>query len=452
MRDFRLTIRARITGGSLLIAILISIAAGILIYNQVQRIVSAGQARVLESIEGQYVTAITDGDTQEMDPPGPGQLVAVVDPDGTVAINTLPTSLSTQVSGLALQPDDIRTIEAEDVEYLVGTTSVNAADGVWHVITASTQDDEVLNQVALLLITSITVINISFGAAAWFIGSAALSPVTRLRRSAADIVSKPGTELLPVDSAGDEISDLARTLNELITNLRASAERERQIVSDASHEFRTPLAIIQTRLELAQRQAKTLEEMQVDVSAAQKALGRLSALATSMLELSRIDAQNEPGRAAVADLERELGDAVDRGRQRVAARDIFIDFTSETTTRDQWVSVSDADFGRVCDNLISNALAALDKTGVIDLRIVQGADNLTLTVSDDAGGMDESYLPYALDRFSRQNVARTPGGAGLGLAIVAGIASTSGGTATLHNNPGIGLEVEVTFPLVADPR
>ncbi len=141
-------------------------------------------------------------------------------------------------------------------------------------------------------------INISFGAAAWFIGSAALSPVTRLRRSAADIVSKPGTELLPVDSAGDEISDLARTLNELITNLRASAERERQIVSDASHEFRTPLAIIQTRLELAQRQANTLEEMQVDVSAAQKAIGRLSALATSMLELSRIDAQNEPGRAA----------------------------------------------------------------------------------------------------------------------------------------------------------
>ncbi len=53
MRDFRLTIRARITGGSLLIAILISIAAGILIYNQCKRIVSAGQARVLESIEGQ---------------------------------------------------------------------------------------------------------------------------------------------------------------------------------------------------------------------------------------------------------------------------------------------------------------------------------------------------------------------------------------------------------------
>lgn len=448
MKLSRLTIRARITGGSLLIAILISVAAGILIYNQVQRIVADGQSRVLESIEGQYVTAITDGDTHEMDPPGPGQRVAVVDPDGTVSIDTLPPTLSSQVSELAAQPDGIRKVEREDLEYLVGSTSVEAADGVWHVITASTKDDEVLDQVALLLITSIAMINIGFGAAAWFIGSAALSPVTRLRRSAAELVSQPGTELLPVGPARDEISDLARTLNELITDLRASAERERQIVSDASHEFRTPLAIIQTRLELAQRQAKTLEEMQVEVSATQKTVARLSSLATSMLELSRIDAQNEPGRATVADIERELGDAVDRGRQRVAARDIYIDFTSETTTRDQWVSVSDADFGRVCDNLISNALAALDKTGVIDLRIVQGADHLTLTVSDDAGGMDESYLPYALDRFSRQNVARTPGGAGLGLAIVAGIASTSGGTVTLHNNPGIGLEVEVTFPLV----
>jgi signal transduction histidine kinase len=111
--------------------------------------------------------------------------------------------------------------------------------------------------------------------------------------------------------------------------------------------------------------------------------------------------------------------------------------------------VSEADFGRVCDNLVSNALAALGETGTIELRMVQELDHLMLTVTDDAGGMDESYLPFAFDRFSRENVARTHGGAGLGLSIVAGIASTSGGTVALRNSPGIGLEVDVTFPLVA---
>src|SRR6478609_2926409 len=100
MNFSRLGIRARITGGSLLIAILISIAAGVVIYNQVQRIVSEGQVRVLEGIEGQYVTAINDGDTAEPDLPGPGQFVAVVDPTGNVVLDTLPDGLTDQVPKL----------------------------------------------------------------------------------------------------------------------------------------------------------------------------------------------------------------------------------------------------------------------------------------------------------------------------------------------------------------
>ena len=75
----RLTIRTRITGGSLLIAILISIVAGILIYSQVQRIVNDGQVAVLENIEAPYLTALREAGSDEVDPPGPSQLVAVVD-------------------------------------------------------------------------------------------------------------------------------------------------------------------------------------------------------------------------------------------------------------------------------------------------------------------------------------------------------------------------------------
>ena len=170
-------------------------------------------------------------------------------------LDTLPDGLTDQVPELAAEPDGVRDVETDSSDFLVRSTSVDATDGTWHVITASTSDDEVLNEVAVLLIVSIAVINIGFGVASWWIGSAALRPVTRLRRSAEELVSAPSAELLPVGPAQDEIADLATTLNELIGGLRASAERERQIVSDASHEFRTPLAIIQTRLELAQREA-----------------------------------------------------------------------------------------------------------------------------------------------------------------------------------------------------
>lgn len=448
----RLTIRARITGGSLLIAILISVAAGIVIYNQVQRIVSDGQVRVLEGIEGQYITAIGTGDIEEFDPAGPGQFVAVIAPDGSVPIETLPEPLADQVITLGAEADGVRKVGDDETAYLVKISTVDTSGATWRVITASNDDEEVLNEVAALLIGSVAVITIGFGAAAWLIGSAALGPVTRLRRSAAELVASPDAELLPVGPAKDEIADLAETLNELISELRISAERERQIVSDASHEFRTPLAIIQTRLELAQRQATTLDEMRSDVAAAQKTLMRLSSLATSLLELSRIDAQTVSGRATLGELTAELADAADRGRVRVGGRDIRIDYTDPATGNKRVVAVSDTDFGRVCDNLVNNALTAIGESGSIELRLEQQPNGVLLTVVDDGGGMNKDYVAYALDRFSRANESRSHGGAGLGLSIVAGIASVAGGSITLENTPGTGLSVLVSFPFATDTR
>ncbi|WP_439593600.1 sensor histidine kinase [Microbacterium sp.] len=443
MNGSRLTIRARITGGSLLIAVLISIVAGIIIYGQVGRIVRQGSISVLESAASPYVAAIEAGDTQEWDPPGPGQFVAVIAPTGAVVLDTLPADLDAEA--LATTTDGASVVAA----HLVQTTTVDAEGGAWGVVTAVADDRQVLNEVAFLLIASIAGINLAFGAASWLISTAALRPVSRLRRSAAEIASAPGRELLPVGPAQDEISDLAQTLNQLIAELRASADRERQIVSDASHELRTPLAILQTRLELALRQADTLEKMRGDVDAARKTVARLSALANSLLELSRIDAQAEPGRATVGELAAELGDAVDRGRQRVSGRNIRIDYVDDTTSRDDQVAVGDADFGRVCDNLIGNSLAAIDTTGAIELRLSRDTARLHLTVTDDGGGMAEEYVPHAFDRFSRENESRTTGGAGLGLSIVAAVVDVSGGTVGLVNDPGAGLRVEITFPLVA---
>ena len=444
----RLTIRVRITGGSLLIAILISIIVGIVIYAQVARIVDESRIRVLEGIEGQYVTAITTGDTAELDMPGPGQYVAVIDPSGAVALDTLPATLAGQVSTLAAEPDGDRTVDASSSRFVVRSTSVDAGEGTWHVITADDADSDVLDALAWLLIASIAGINIAFAASSWLIGSAALSPVSRLRRSAAALVAKPGTELLPVGSAHDEISELAETLNELIEQLRASADRERQIVSDASHEFRTPLAIIRTRLELAQRQSHSLDEMRGDVAAAQRTLDRLSSLATSLLELSRIDAQSAPGSASIADLAEELAEAADRGRLRVAGRRIRIDYVEEIRMPAALLSVSVDDFGRVCDNLVGNAVNAIGEEGSIELRVTQGSGGAVLAVSDDGGGMDEAFVPFAFDRFSRQSEARSAGGAGLGLSIVAGIAANAGGAVTLVNTPDAGLRVEVWLPAV----
>ena len=449
----RLTIRSRITGGSLLIAILISIVAGIIIYNQVLHIVTDGETAVQRNIEAQYITALTQESTETIDPPGAGQLVAIVDGSGMTRIDTLPSALASKLKTLLQQPGETRTMSAAGISYLVRVTEVPTRTGNWKIVTASDNDRQValLNEVAVLLIASIAGINIAFGASSWLIGSAVLAPVTRLRRSAADLVTRRGSELLPVGPARDEISGLARTLNELIVQLRAFADRERQVVSDASHELRTPLAIMQTQLELAQAEASSVAQMQNDVGHAQHTLARLISLANSMLELSRIDSQAAPGRASLGSISSEFADAVDRGRQRVGARDIQVEYSSAVDPTDpRIVQVTAADFGRVCDNLISNSLAPMATVGVIRLLLSVVDGHVWLKVSDDAGGMDEAFLPSAFDRFSRADTARAGTGAGLGLAIVSGIASVAGGDVDLQNHPGEGLTVVVRFPIVPD--
>jgi signal transduction histidine kinase len=449
----RLGIRARITGGSLLIAILISVVAGFIIQSQVARIDYDGEVSVLDSITAPYRAALKAEPTAELGPPGGDQEAAVVNPDGVVVINTLQRALRPQLKDLVSHDTDTRTVVAHGVHYLVSVTTVATPQGTWSIVAARNSDVQgaLLNSVTILLVVALAILNLGFGAASWFVGTAALAPVNRLRRSASELAARPGNELLPVGPADDEISQLARTLNELIGELRASAERERQIVSDASHEFRTPLAILQTKLELAQSQAGTLAQMRTEVASAQQTLQRLSALATSLLELSRIDAQSARGSATVDELAAELADAADRGRLRVGSGDAVIDFVTDLPPSDRLVAVSPHDFGRICDNLVNNALAARPGSGRIELALHAGDDGVLLTVDDEAGGMDESFVPHAFDRFARDAVRTSDAtGAGLGLAIVSAIVSVADGRVALVNTPGSGLRVEITLPYAID--
>ena len=101
---------------------------------------------------------------------------------------------------------------------------------------------------------------------------------------------------------------------------------------------------------------------------------------------------------------------------------------------------------------VNNAVAAIGQDGDIELRMTRDAEGIRLSVSDTGDGMDEAFVPHALDRFSRQSEARTSGGAGLGLSIVAGIATNAGGSVSLTNSPGTGLRVDVSFPMTAQAR
>ncbi|MBT2500182.1 HAMP domain-containing histidine kinase [Agromyces sp. ISL-38] len=445
----RLKIRTRITAGSVLIALALSAIGGFVIYDQVRRIVQHGESSVLHAIEAPYVTEIAGDPPVRVDAPGPGQLAAVVDPRGVVVVDSLPSALSALVEELIAGDGDLHTIRAGGADYLVRTTAVNGVDGAWHVIAAraAASQASVLDQIAALLVVVVVLINLGFGAASWIITSVALAPVARLRRSAHGLADRSGDELLPVGRADDEIAALARDLNALIERLRVALEHERQMISNASHELRTPLAILQAQLDLALTGEPSAERLVDDLAAARRTLARLSGLATSLLELSRLDAQVTPSSATWDELGAELADAVERCRRRFGDASVSIDYDLPASGgAGRVVHLSVADFGRVCENLVANAVAAAgDRPVHVELEWSLAADQATLLVGDDAGGMNPEFVPSAFERFTRGTGA-PEGGSGLGLAIVSSIAAVAGGTVELQNDPGAGLTVIVRVP------
>lgn len=448
----RLGIRQRILGGSALVSVATSVIAGVVLGLQIDRILRENTTQVARSATVSYLTEFrTEPDSvseEALDAPGPGQLIAVVRDDDPPVLNTLPAPVTARLSDI-IPLDGAVVVRDGDASWLAVSGS-QMVDGVpWHVVSAVdlAAEDATRRELIALLVGGLLLINLAAAVAAASLVTVSLRPVTRLRESAEAMSAAPEGPLLPVGGAPDEIARLATTLNDLIRRLRASAVRERQMVSDASHELRTPLAILRTRLELARSRAGDVDQLTRDVEAAERDVERLSELVTSMLELSAFEAAGRPGTASGAELADELTDVVERARIRTRETAVVIEH-EETVSGDARFAVSPEDFGRAVENLVTNALTAVQGDGRLTLTLDVSAERAGIRVTDTGVGMDPGFVPHAFERFRRGEPARSGSGAGLGLPIVAAIAAQAGGTARIENDPGRGLTVVVELPAV----
>ncbi|MBD8205862.1 MULTISPECIES: sensor histidine kinase [unclassified Microbacterium] len=446
----RLSIRARITIGTLLIAALFFTGVAIVVRQQVDTILQNATYDVLTSDATPFETAIQQEPDDPVDNPGEGQLIAVIDPTGATRTSTLPATIVAQLDSIDREQSGPQYLTVDSTNFVVAIEKVTSPIGEWTIISARNENasKQVLTDLTAGLVIGLGALTLLFGIVSWALTGAALRPVTQLRRSADTIVATDSDTPLPVGPANDEIADLAATLNALITKLRASAARERQMVSDASHELRTPLAVLQAQLELLRTGDRT--RLDTDLLEAERAAVRLNQLVDSLLELSRLDSGRNPTPATVGELVDEAGEALDRARLSVAGDPVEIELTvPEPAAPNGRVSMAPLLYGRVLDNLLANALDALDGDGRITVTLTVEVDHFVTTVVDTGPGMSPEFLPQAFDRFSQEDHSRTTGhGSGLGLAIVAAAAAAAGGTAQLANAATQGLMISVALPIL----
>jgi signal transduction histidine kinase len=253
-------------------------------------------------------------------------------------------------------------------------------------------------------------------------------------------VSATAPGRLPVPAARDEISRLATTLNEMLARLEAAFEHERRFVANASHELRTPLAMLRTELELALRRPRSHDELHDAVRSAAQETNRLSQLAEDLLLIARADQGGLPIRRERVPVGELFGTIADRFARRAQEHGHAID----VRLADAAVDADPSRVEQALSNLVENAL--VHATGPIDLYAVERDDVVELHVADSGPGFPDGFIDRAFDRFSRADDARSSGGSGLGLSIVALIAEAHGGEAGVANRPDGGGDAWIVLP------
>jgi two-component system OmpR family sensor kinase len=266
-----------------------------------------------------------------------------------------------------------------------------------------------------------------------------LQPVEAMRRRAQEVSLNREDERLPLPSAHDEIRRLGETLNEMLDRLGRSFERERRFVADASHELRTPVAVIRAELEGALRAGGHDPEVREALIASVEECDHLAQLAEDLLIVARTGEGELPVRREQLAL-RELLERVQRrfaDRAGERGRTISVDAGDARSAYADELRLSQA-----LGNLVDNALRY--GQGEIVLRSRRTASGLELEVSDRGEGFAPDFAERAFERFARGDPARTRDGTGLGLSIVRTIAEAHGGRAEVV--PGPGATVRIWLP------
>ena len=450
----RLTIRARITLGSVLVAAVIFAVALTAAHAQVVSILSASDAALARSDLDSYAVEVVANPAGLVDDSGKGLLVFVRDPNGAVKLDTLPHDIHRLVEHRAGRNETVNSGE-HGTSFVVVGRIIDTSTGKWSLWAARSTAASLLAMRSLdsAFVIGGIVLLVAFGFASWLLASAALRPVRRMRQKAESLGMTSVSEL-PVGRAKDELSELAITLNAFLGRVRASNAREKQVVSDAAHELRTPLSALKTQLELAHDDFDDAPALAAQVVAAESSVARLSSLANNLLELSRLDAHPTPARLSSTDeLISELMGSIDRARLIGLSNGAEVGFTVSPSSRAFGVdttarfAISAQSFARLADNLFANSLAAIPEGGSVDADLAEEHEGLVLQIVDTGPGVPDDFLPHAFDRFSRPDDSRTArtGGSGLGLALVHAVATAANGTVTLQNT-GTGLAVTVSIP------
>jgi two-component system sensor histidine kinase MprB len=370
---------------------------------------------------------------------GPSGYVQFIAPDGTVHVPggqgpsaTIPLSptdktLARSGNGRALSD---RTVKGTRLRVLtVGT----GAGGAVLIARPLTEVDNELSRL-LLILAIVGVVGIAIAAALGaLVARSALAPITRFTRRTETLAGGLDPSQRLPDGGRDELGRLAGSFNATLDALERSVEAQRNLVADASHELRTPIASLRANIQVLAEAHRLPTEDQVSLrSDILNELDELTRLVGDVVELAR--GTEHRGTIGDVSLDEIVRDVVQRAQRR---SNLPFEIELEPT-----ILRGEAErIDRAVSNLLDNACKWSPPGQPIQVDLHDGL----LTIRDHGRGFEQADLPHVFERFYRADGARRQPGSGLGLAIVRQAAEAHGGSVVAENASGGGAQVQISF-------
>jgi len=283
----------------------------------------------------------------------------------------------------------------------------------------------------------------------YFLARKSLAPVVAMSSQAGRISAKNLHERLPIQNAKDELGRLAASFNDLLERVDQSFERQRRFMSDASHELRTPAAILRGESEVAlSRTERPAEEYRESLAVLHAEAQRLTQIVEDLFTLTRADAGQYPLSPHEFYLDELVADCTHAARSLASAKQINL--TCEVP-EELPIRADEGLLRRMILNLLDNAIKYTPAGGRVTVSCGRSGAEYALSVTDSGEGIPGDLQQRVFERFFRVDKARTRsehdgGGAGLGLSIARWIAEAHHGRLILARSDSSGSTFSALLP------
>ena len=284
----------------------------------------------------------------------------------------------------------------------------------------------------------------------YFLARKSLAPVAAMASQARGMGAANLHSRLAIANERDELGQLALSFNQLLERLEASFEQQRRFMADASHELRTPVAILRGEAEVTLSQAeRSTAEYRETLAILRDESQRLAHVIEDLFTLTRADAGQYPLTFRDAYLDELAGEALVRARSLALTKNITLTSAIEP---DLPIRADEALLGRMLLNLLDNAIKYSPPGSTVNLACCRQGDHYLVSVSDNGPGIPADLQPRIFERFFRADKARSrsegdTAGAGLGLSIARWIAEAHHGRLELTRSDPSGSTFTATLPV-----